>query len=64
VDLSRNRHGQGGEIVFPLRRGERRLLTMHEIAQVRRYGGYRYGLAHVITAAWLPSAAAPTLTVQ
>jgi cytochrome c peroxidase len=64
VDLSRNRHGKGGEIVFPLRRGERRLLTMHEVAQVSRWQGFRYGLAHVITAAWLPGAAAPSLTVQ
>jgi hypothetical protein len=60
---SPNRHGKGGEIVFPLRRGERRLLTMHEIV-ARTYVGYRYGLAHVITAAWLPDAAAPTLTVH
>jgi hypothetical protein len=64
VDLSRNRHGKGGELIFPMRRGDRRVLTMHEVVDRRGWSGLVYGLTFTITEAWLPSAAGPVLTID
>jgi hypothetical protein len=63
VEISQGRYGGGGDIVFPLRRGDLRIFEFDELS-----GHYKmsstWSRAAVVTERWLAGDATPVLTVN
>lgn len=63
VELTEGRYGAGADIVFPARRGDRRIFEIDQ--QTYAYKNYAaWEPAVVVTESWLDGDAAPTLTVD
>jgi hypothetical protein len=63
VSFGHNEFGPGYDVVFPVRRGDRRVFQIVKVASWSKYS-VEYDAAFAITEAWLPGAASPVITVD
>ncbi len=63
VELTENRFGEGGHIMFPARRGDRRVFEIDVLTYAYKYSA-SWGTAVVATETWLPGDEAPTITID
>lgn len=63
VSFAQNRFGMGGDVMFPVRRGDRRLLEVIEMKSRSRYSIFSGPLA-VVSEVWLPSWPRPVITLE
>jgi DNA-binding beta-propeller fold protein YncE len=63
VAFADGRFGEGGDLIFPARRGDRRVFEIDELAQRHKYS-VSWGPAAVVTETWLPEDDAPTITLD